>query len=158
MPMPAWQKGGRHTSIWGGTMLGISKRTHDFDKAWTFATELYTSPKIAEKLYREAGIVSPVKAMWDSPIYAEPVPYFSNQPRGKLYLSLAGEVPLRTSSPFHERARSLLSNAVLHLETYAKEKHITTIEPLEAEAKKMLDDLNKELQKMIDNDLFEIPK
>ncbi|MFN7021937.1 MAG: ABC transporter substrate-binding protein, partial [Phycisphaerales bacterium] len=25
MPLPAWEKGGRRTSVWGGTMLGITK-------------------------------------------------------------------------------------------------------------------------------------
>jgi arabinosaccharide transport system substrate-binding protein len=154
MPMPAWKKGGRRTSIWGGTMLGISKRTPDFEKAWKFALELYTSPKIAEKLYRDAGIVSPVKAMWTSPIYDEPVPYYSGQPRGRLFLNLASEVPRRTSSPFHEQAVSMFANVVLRVEREAKEKKITTLEPLQALAKQELDKVNQQLQKMIDNDLF----
>jgi arabinosaccharide transport system substrate-binding protein len=158
MPLPAWKKGGRRTTIWGGTMLGISKRTPDFEKAWHFAVELYTSPKIAEKLYRDAGIVSPVKTMWTNPIYDEPVPYFSGQPRGRLFLNLAGEVPLRTSSPFHESAASLFADVVLRVEREFKGKNVKTIGPLQEFAQKELDKANKELQKMIDNDLFEKPK
>ena len=75
MPLPAWDKGGRRTSIWGGTMLAISKNTRNFEKAWTFAKELYMSPKIATQLYEQVGIVSPVKKMWTDPIYDQPVAY-----------------------------------------------------------------------------------
>jgi ABC-type sugar transport system permease subunit len=37
MPSPAWEKGGRRTTVMGGTMLGISKRMKDVDSAWRYA-------------------------------------------------------------------------------------------------------------------------
>ena len=42
MPLPCMDPlEGRRTSVWGGTMLGISKTTKDLDTAWTFARQLY---------------------------------------------------------------------------------------------------------------------
>jgi arabinosaccharide transport system substrate-binding protein len=161
MPLPAWEKGGRRTSVWGGTMLAISKNTKDFEKTWAFAKYLYTSPKVAEELYKQVGIVSPVKKMWDPKVYTfydEPVPYFCGQPAGRLFLNLAPQVPLRTSSPFHADARSELQNVVLDLQTYAEARHATKVEELEGKAKELLDGANRKLQNMIDEDLFVDPR
>ena len=41
MPLPAWNKGERRTSVWGGTGLVISKRTPRPDLAWDLAKFLY---------------------------------------------------------------------------------------------------------------------
>src|SRR5262245_27493609 len=41
MPLPAWTKGGRRTTVMGGTMLGIPKRVPDFASAWRYAKHLY---------------------------------------------------------------------------------------------------------------------
>jgi hypothetical protein len=37
IPLPAAEPGGRRTSVWGGTMLGIPKTAEDFEAAWAFA-------------------------------------------------------------------------------------------------------------------------
>ncbi len=79
MPLPAWDRGGRRTSVWGGTMLGIPKASPNFDKAWNFAKTLYLSPQIAQRLYERAGIVTPVKRLWEQPFFDVPSPFFCGQ-------------------------------------------------------------------------------
>jgi arabinosaccharide transport system substrate-binding protein len=157
MPVPAWEKGGRRTSVWGGTMLGISKRTRDFEKAWTFAKELYTSPTVAEKLYRSNGIVSPAKKMWSSPIYDEPVPYFCGQPAGRLYLNLAKEVPLRTSSPYHMAAIERLQSVMVELQQYATDHRAYEVDQLLPEAHRLLHAAQESLIKTIQQNLVADP-
>ena len=102
MPLPSWSPDGRHTSVWGGTMLGISKTTKDPDTAWTFARQyLYFDDSVARKLYDSNGIISPVKRLWKSDFYDQPEPYFSNQAPGRLYIEHAPRIPRRTSSPYN---------------------------------------------------------
>ena len=79
MPLPAWEAGGRRTSVMGGTMLAIPKTTRDVDAAWAFAKELYLSPELAQELFETNHIISPAVALWDEPYYAAKEPYFSDQ-------------------------------------------------------------------------------
>src|SRR5690606_29599457 len=44
MKLPAWERGGRRTSVSGGSALGITKAAPDFERAWTMAKHLYLSP------------------------------------------------------------------------------------------------------------------
>lgn len=119
MPLPAWDNGGRRTSVWGGTMLGIPKTAvaspADFDALWAFAKHLYLSDELARVLYRTGGIVTPVKRHWADPIFDEPNPYFSGQAPGRMYIGLAENVPARTSSPFNTFALDRVQDALTSL-------------------------------------------
>lgn len=122
MPLPAWEPGGRRTSVLGGTMLGIPKRTltsrgdgtgdPSFETAWAFAKELYLDRDYAERLFRQTNIVTPVKDYWDEPYFHEPDPYFSNQQSGSLFLRYAPDVPLRNPSPLASAARQRLTEVL----------------------------------------------
>jgi arabinosaccharide transport system substrate-binding protein len=138
MPLPAWEPGGRRTSVWGGTMLGIPKTAEDFDSAWAFATHLYLSEELAEGLYRKSYIISPVKEYWDLPFYDEPVEYFGGQPIGRLYIELAPDVPMRTSSPFNTYAKDRVNNALYKLKEYANEHEKYSADELMDEARRLL--------------------
>lgn len=104
MPLPAFIEGGRRTSVRGGTMLGIPKTTQAFEQSWETAVELYTSPEIARELYSMVDIISPIRSLWNDPVYAEPDPFFMDQKKGLMYIELAPEIPLRTSSPYNYNA------------------------------------------------------
>ncbi|MEQ9207207.1 MAG: extracellular solute-binding protein [Phycisphaerales bacterium] len=104
MPLPAFEEGGRRTSVRGGTMLGIPKSTQEFDQAWETAVQLYTSPEIARELYRMVDIISPIRSLWNDPVYAEPDPFFMNQQKGLMFIDLAPEIPERSSSPYNYNA------------------------------------------------------
>ena len=141
MPLPAWEAGGRRTSVLGGSMLGIPKRTVEegrFEEAWAFATMLYTSPAIAERLYRSAGIVSPFRGLWDRPYYDEPVEYFSGQPAGRLYLDLATSVPRRTTSPFQAYASGRVNAALFAVFEHAQRNNVWDRETLREVARREL--------------------
>jgi len=112
MPLPAWEPGGARTSVMGGTMLGIPKATEDIEAAWSFARELYLSPDLAEGLFRQLNIISPVVDYWDEPYYDEPDPYFGGQVVGRLYIEQAPNVPVRPSLPFNSMALAEVANAM----------------------------------------------
>ncbi|MEK6701313.1 MAG: extracellular solute-binding protein [Planctomycetota bacterium] len=119
MPLPAWEKGGRRTSVWGGTMLGIprtaAKTPSDFDRRWTLAKNLYLSRDQAIGLWRMGGIVSPVRACWSDSAYDEPNAYFSGQAVGRMYINLAERIPMRSSSPYNTEALARVVKALTDL-------------------------------------------
>ena len=157
MPLPAWEPGGRRTSVMGGTMLGIPKRTVEegrFDEAWAFAKRLYTSPEVAERLYEVNLIVSPFRGLWDEPYYDEPVEYFSGQPVGRLYLDQAAAVPPRVSSPFIVFATGRAQKAAFAVLEYANANNEWDAATLEPVALNALSLAQAEVMKQIERNVF----
>ncbi len=154
MPMPAWEPGGRRTSVWGGTMLGIAKTTEDLESTWAFAKHLYLSEEVAEGLYRSNMIISPVKSFWDRPFYDEPVVYFSGQPYGRLYIELAPDVPIRTSSPFNTYAKDRVANALFRLKEYALETKQYSPDELMDEAHRQLEAAERLVRRQVEQNVF----
>lgn len=138
MPLPAFEHGGRRTSVRGGTMLGIPKTTQHFERAWEYAKLLYTSPQIARDLYREVDIISPVKSLWDDPVYDQPDPFFMNQRKGRMYIELAPEIPLRPSSPYNKQAAIDVRDAAIGLVDWAKSESVYTTQELLPKARELL--------------------
>ncbi len=139
MPLPAWEPGGRRTSVWGGTMIGIPKTTPDPEQAWAVAKELYLSEPLARELYERAGIISPVRALWDRGWYAAPRAYFGGQRTGRLYLEQAPDVPRRVSSPFDTIAKAGLQDVVIQLKRHAEETGVYDAAALQPVAKQLLE-------------------
>jgi arabinosaccharide transport system substrate-binding protein len=154
MPMPAWSKGGRRTSVWGGTMLGITKAAPNRDELWNVAKKLYLSPELARSLYKEGDIVTPVRSFWSDPIFDEPDAYFSGQKKGRAYINLAPDVPLRTSSPYNLLAKLRVQTAVISLATYAESTKRFRPEELEPRAMELLKAAEDQVRSQVDRNVF----
>ncbi|MBL8875123.1 MAG: extracellular solute-binding protein [Phycisphaerae bacterium] len=164
MPMPAWEKGGKRTSVWGGTMLGIPKtavqKPGDFEKLWAFCKELYISDQFMRDLYREGGIVTPVKKYWSDPIFDEPNAFFSGQPAGRLYINLAPLVPNRNSSPYNTFAMYRTVDALVKLAEEARraheagEKNAYDLPRLKARAKVFLGEAQEQVEDVLKRNVF----
>jgi arabinosaccharide transport system substrate-binding protein len=113
MPLPAFYPGGRRTSTWGGTMIGITKRCADPDLAWELIMHLYLNKEALAEQFRNTNILPPARDLWDHPAYDEPRPFWSNQPLGRLYASLAPETPPQYTSPYIGLAKAKLSEALV---------------------------------------------
>lgn len=138
MPLPAWARGGRRTSVWGGTMLGISRSATDIDGLWTFAKRLYLSRDAAHELYTRGDIITPVRSFWDDPIYDKPDPFFSGQAKGRAYIDLASQVPIRSNSPYGTLAMTEVQNALIALVAYAQRSKRYAADQLTGEAARLL--------------------
>jgi len=154
MPLPAWEKNGRRTSVQGGTMLGIPKNVDDFERAWEYAKHLYLTPQLARELYKTSGIITPVKSFWNDPIYDESSSYYSGQAVGRLYINAAPDVPLRTSSPYNSLALAKLSDAAMELKSYAKDNSVFSVSDLIPEAHRLLLKAEKSVQHQINRNVF----
>ena len=111
MPLPAWEPGGRRTTVWGGTGLVIAKQTKHPDLAWQLAELLYLDPKGAGARFLGTNIVPIVKDAWSLPELDAPNPYYSNQPLGRLYADLAPSTPPRYVTALTTVAQQKLSEA-----------------------------------------------
>jgi arabinosaccharide transport system substrate-binding protein len=113
MPLPAVSPGGRRTSTWGGTMLGITKHCRRPDLAWEAALHFYLNTEDLAQRFRDTNILPAVREAWDAPAYREPRPYWSHQPLGALYAALAPQVPFQYTSPLIQTAKTKLGEAVV---------------------------------------------
>jgi arabinosaccharide transport system substrate-binding protein len=139
MPLPAWEEGGRRTSAWGGTMLGFPVTAPDFERNWELARRLYLSRDLAVTSWLEFGVLTPVKEFWDDPVFQAPDPYFRGQATGQLFIDQAGDVPVRTSSPYLETARRESAQALNALIQHAEAERINDPVLLEPRARELLD-------------------
>jgi len=154
MPLPAHEPGGRRTSVWGGTMIGIPKTSEHVEEAWSFAKHLYLSPDLAEQLWAAGDIVSPVKAMWDNPMYDEPDEYFSGQPKGRMYIDHIPQVPPRNPSPYNLAARRRVRDAALELLEYAQDNKVYDRDALIPHAERVLADAHRYVERLVDRNVF----
>ena len=154
MPLPAWERGGRRTSVWGGTMLGLSRNSPRLDDAWEAAKELYLSRELAHAAYRGSDLISPVTDFWSDPIYDEPDPYFSGQPKGRMYIDLAPDIPRRVSSPYHPMVEQRLREVAVAVARYARSNPSASRADLETIAMQELRRIEADVQRWMDRNAF----
>jgi len=154
MPLPAWEPGGRRTSAWGGSMLGIARSSKLQEADWDFAQFLYLSRENAENLFRNDGIVSPIRANWSDPVYEKPDPYFCGQRVGRIFISQATHVPWRTSSPYNDEALTAFDGCLIRVAEYAEGAGQYDPAALVPKAEQMLDAAQQEIVNEIGRNVF----
>jgi len=154
MPLPAWERGGRRVSVARGCMIGISKTSENIDLAWEVALYLYTSADVAETLFNQVCIISPVKTLWEQPFYHKPDPFFSGQAIGSLYIDYAPQVPRYPSSAYTANAEQSISTAAMALRAYAERNGIYDAEALKPEALRLLQEKQDALKRLITRNVF----
>lgn len=113
MPLPAVTPGGRRTSTWGGTMIGITKHCENQELAWQFAKHLYLNSTELAEMFRLTNTIPALREAWRQPAFNEPRPYWSGQKIGQLYAALAPDVPSQYTSPFIVTAKSKMGEAIV---------------------------------------------
>jgi len=136
MPLPAWEPGGRRTSVRGGTMMGISRNTKDFYLTWELVKHLYLQPDQLAERFRDTTIIPPLKEAWSNPVFDRPDPYFSGQPVGRMYIQQAPYVPLRYTSPYTNVAYTKFAEALIAVVRYAKAHPEANLTPVARRALK----------------------
>jgi len=154
MRLPAWEPGGRRTSVSGGTSMGITKAAPDFERAWAMAKHLYLSPTVAEAHFRATSIISPVKAFWNLPVYHEPDPYFSGQKVGQMYISEAPNVPERYSSPFLSLVKERMMAILVTLKAHASQRQQFDAATLLPEARRLLADAQEDIARRVSRNVL----
>lgn len=112
MPFPAVSSGASRTSTWGGTMLGITKKSKNQEVAWKLARHLYLDKTELGLRFEETNILPALREAWNEPVYQKPRPYWSNQKLGALYAEFAPQIPYQYTSPFIRVAKEKLGEAL----------------------------------------------
>ena len=154
MPLPAWEPGGRRTSVYGGTSLMIPKRSRNVDEAFTFALHLYTSPAVCDAFFRDVGVIPPFRGHWMRPVFDEPNPYFCGQRVGRMFIGQAPEVPRRSSSPFTVEARRSYCVALQELVAWAEATRRFDRVALEAKGRELLVRAQADLVRRVGRNTF----
>jgi arabinosaccharide transport system substrate-binding protein len=124
MPLPAWEKGGRRTSVWGGTGLAITRTTKHPELAWELAKFLYFTPSHLGERFAETNILPPFKDAWDLPAFHVKSAFFSGQALGAEFARLAPETPPSWDSPYQRTAEGkvneVFSRVVEHYKAHGE--------------------------------------
>ena len=121
MPLPAAEPGGRRTSTWGGTMMGITKKCKNRELAYQLAEHMYYHPEQMAENFRSTNIVPPIRDAWNHEAFREPREYWSGQPIGTLYAALAKDVPPQFTNAFITTAKAKMAQALSSSVSYYSE-------------------------------------
>lgn len=151
MPLPAWEKGGRRTSTWGGSGLCITKACKNQELAWEFAKFLYFNKDMLGKNFRNQNILPPLKETWDMPELKEPNPFYGGQSIGSLFVELAPQAPPTNMNPYFSDALWKLNETFIEGCLYYEKQGE---EGLQEHVDATLKERAQALQKLIDYNLF----
>ena len=154
MPIPAWERGGCRTSVYGGTALMIPKTARDVEASLEFALHLYTSPATCDAFFRDVGVIPPFREHWSRPVFDEPNPYFCGQPVGRMFVEQAPHVPRRSSSPFTLEARRSYCTALQRLVAWAEDRRVYAAAGLEPRARELLEAAQADLLRRVQRNAF----
>lgn len=154
MPIPAWERGGRRTSVYGGTALMISRSSRDVDASLAFALGLYTAPSTCDAFFRDVGVIPPFRDHWSRPVFDEPNPYFCGQPIGRMFIEQAPQVPRRSASPFTSEARRSYCTALQQLVAWAEAHRRYGAAELEPRARVLLAGAQADLMRRVQRNAF----
>ncbi len=142
MPLPAVTRGGRRTSTWGGTMLGITKKSSNPDLAWQLALSLYLDKAGLGERFRNTNILPALRSAWKEPAFNEPRPFWGGQRLGTMFAALAPTEPPQNLSPFILQSRAKLGEALVDCVTKYRADGDEDFEPyVRARLKRSADEL-----------------
>jgi arabinosaccharide transport system substrate-binding protein len=126
MPLPAWTRGGRRTSTWGGTMIGIPKQSKRQELAWELLKFLYFDPASARNRYEQTKIITSYKPAWKDPVFQQPDDFVDGR-LGVLLTTLADDVPPVYQNQFSSETILLMNTATYKI---LNEKDVEMSAPL----------------------------
>lgn len=146
MPLPAWEPGGRRTSVWGGTGLVITRQSQRPDLAWELAKFLYFNPEDMGERFLVTNIIPPLREAWELPEFERPSAYYSGQPLGRVYAELAPETPPVYGSAEIDLASSKVNEAYTRVVEHYKSRGDTGLrEVIRAELDRAEDYVQRKL-------------
>ncbi len=152
MPLPAWKAGGRKTSVYGGTMLGITKKCKNKKLVWKFVQHLYFSKNDLGKRFEDLNIIPPFRESWNQPEFQRKRKFWSDQAIGALYTSLAPDTPAVHSHPYRGYARGKMSEVLIECANYYKNHGETGFDDF---VKKTLKEKSDEVRMQMDRNPYQ---
>lgn len=110
---------------WGGSYLGIPRNSKHQQAAYDLISWL-TAPEQQQKLFAGQGLFPATRAAAESRQVADATdPYFQNAPIGKIFGTVAGELPVAILGPKDGQIRDTFNNGLLAIDTQGKDPEQT---------------------------------
>ena len=110
-PLPAFEEGGRRTSVWGGTGAMVVKTSEHVEEALSFLEFSMLSIEGNVRRFELTTLWPPyIPAMASERLHAADE-YFSGQDLGALFADVGPEAPAQWQSPFRSQLNSLRTAA-----------------------------------------------
>jgi ABC-type glycerol-3-phosphate transport system substrate-binding protein len=110
-PLPAWEPGGRRTSVWGGTGATVIKTSPNVEEALKFLEFSMLSVEGNVRRFELTNLFPPfIPAMENERLHAADT-YFSGQDLGALFADVGPEAPSQYQSPFRTQLNDLMNAA-----------------------------------------------
>ena len=97
---PRWTAGGSRTATWGGTGVTVLKTSPLAEEAVDFVVWEHTTPEAVLFDFEERQVWPTFKPAFQDPRLTQPIPFFDNQPVGKLIEEVSPEINKWYNSPF----------------------------------------------------------
>lgn len=110
-PLPAFEEGGRRTSVWGGTGATVVATSDQVEEALSFIEFAMLSIEGNVRRFELTNLFPPyIPAMDNERLHAADE-YFSGQDLGAVFADVGPEAPPQWQSPFRSQLNSLLGAA-----------------------------------------------
>jgi len=112
--LPAWEKGGKRTSTWGGTGFAITKQSKHVDLVWDFLHYAYMTKENQVKRFLEIQYFpTMIEAIKDPRVINYSDPYYGNQKIGAVFAEAALQKPIQWQSPYWSETLNILNRETI---------------------------------------------
>ena len=110
-PLPAFEEGGRRTSVWGGTGGMVVKTSEHVEDALSFLEFAFLSVEGNVRRFELTSLFPPYIPAMDNPRLHAADEYFSGQDLGAVFADVGPEAPPQWQSPFRSQLIDLVFSA-----------------------------------------------
>jgi lactose/L-arabinose transport system substrate-binding protein len=110
--LPAIQKGGKRSSLNGGSAVFVTEQSKNQDAAKAFVEFMMTSVPVLANGWTKRQIFPAYLPAFEDPAFDQPDPNFGGQKAAKLFSSVLGEIPNMTYTTHYLDAHSAALDAV----------------------------------------------
>lgn len=95
MRPPAFEKGGRRATNWGGSNLVIADQVSEAkaNRGWDYMKYSLASKEMQVKMYQEYGIFPAYKPAYQSDAFDDGSKFLGDQPAGRMFANIAPNIP-----------------------------------------------------------------
>jgi arabinosaccharide transport system substrate-binding protein len=140
-PLPLWRDvpDCAPTATWGGTGVCVPRTARYPQQALDFVLWEHFTPDAVVEDYRERQVWPTLKKAWSLPELTEAIPWFNNQPVGRLINDVAGEIPKWFNSPYWPEATDAFLRVGLVPALQQRQDPARTLPAAKQEAQRIID-------------------
>ncbi len=110
--LPAISKGGKRSSLNGGSAVFVTEQSKNKEAAWAFIKFMMTDPQALSVGWEKNQIFPSFVPAFEQPAFDKPDPHFAGQKVAKFFASVVNEIPPMTYTPKYVDAHGAALDAV----------------------------------------------